>query len=87
MRPHHESSPARRAVNLSLNSDLVAQARAAGLNLSAIAEAAIDRALAEEIQRRFAARIADGIVEYEAYLAEFGNLTDAVLATVADGGA
>jgi antitoxin CcdA len=76
----HDSKAARRAVNISLNSDLVTRARAANLNLSSIAEAAIGRALAEEARRRFDQDIARSVAEYHEYLAEYGSLTEAVWA-------
>ncbi|HYZ21922.1 MAG TPA: type II toxin-antitoxin system CcdA family antitoxin, partial [Rhodopila sp.] len=42
----HDATAPKRPVNMSLNSDLVAQARAAKLNLSALTEEAIAAALA-----------------------------------------
>jgi antitoxin CcdA len=80
MRRLYDGTAARRAVNISLNSDLVARARAAHLNLSSIAEAAIARALAEETRRRFDQQIAQSVAEYHEYLAEHGSLTEAVWA-------
>jgi len=76
----YNSAAARRAVNISLNSDLVTRARAARLNLSSIAEAAIARALAEDVTRRFDQQIARSVAEYHEYLAEHGSLTEAVWA-------
>jgi antitoxin CcdA len=80
MQQLYNSAAARRAVNISLNSDLVTRARSAGLNLSSIAEAAIGRALAEEVKRRFDEEIARSLAEYKEYLAEYGSFADAVLA-------
>ena len=75
----------RRAVNLSLNSDLVAKARSCGLNLSGIAEEAIRREVAREARERFDAEIKRSVTEYEAYLAEYDSLWEA-LADMADAG-
>ena len=85
MRPLYDATAQRRAVNLSLNSDLVAKARQEQLNLSAIAEEAITRALGQAAKRRFEAEIARGIAEYEEFLAEYGSLTDAVQAMAESG--
>ncbi len=76
---YNQDAP-RRPVNLSLNSDLVARARAERLNLSAIAEAAIRRAVEERAAARFREEIAQSIAEHDAYLAEYGSFADAVRA-------
>ncbi len=81
----HAKAP-RRAVNLSLDSGLVAQARAERLNLSAIAEDAIRRALAQAMERRFHEEIAHSLAEHRAYLAEYGSLADAVRSAAPDSG-
>ncbi len=80
-----DPNAARRAVNVSLNSDMIARAREARLNLSAIAEEAIARALADATAKRFHAELARSIEEYESYLAEYGSLADAVRAMQDDG--
>jgi antitoxin CcdA len=85
MRQLFDSTATRRAVNISLNSDLVTRARAAQLNLSSIAEAAISRALAEEVRKRFDKEIARSVAEYHEYLAEYGSLADAVWAMEENG--
>ncbi len=76
---------AKRAVNLTLNGDLVIRARAEGLNLSALAEAAVARALEQRAQERLAADIEQSCRTHELYLTEYGSLGDAV-ATVIDAG-
>ena len=73
----------RRGVNLSLNSDLVRKARAEQLNLSAIAEEAIGRAIAERAAARWREEIGRGVAQHEALLAEFGSFADAVRADAA----
>ena len=70
----------KRAVNLNLNGDLVAKARAERLNLSSIAEAAIGGALAQAAEVRFRREIALSVAEHAAYLEEYGSLGDAVRA-------
>ena len=76
----YDPAAARRAVNLNLNSDMVSRARAADLNLSAIAEEAIGRALRDMLNERLRDEIAHGVADYEDYLMEYGNLADAIRA-------
>ncbi len=75
-----DSQAAKRAVNLTLNGDLVKQARAAGLNLSALAEEAVAVALTRRAREKLMAEIAKGCEVHELYLAEYGSLGDAVRA-------
>lgn len=82
-RPYDPDAP-RRPTNLSLNSDLVEKARAARLNLSALAEAAISRELASIMAERLRAEIARSVEEHSAYLQQYGSLADAVRAMAAD---
>lgn len=78
-----EKAP-RRAVNLSLNSDLLSKARACGLNLSGIAEEAIKREVARVARERFEAEIRRSVEQHDAYLAEYGSLWEAVQRTLAE---
>ena len=81
----YDTAAPRRAVNLSLNSALVARARAERLNLSSIAEEAIGKALAEAARKRFLEEIAVGVAEHEAFLAEYGSLSETVRMMQEDG--
>ncbi len=81
----YDLSAGKRPVNLTLNGDLVARARTEGLNLSAVAEAAIAGALAQRAREKLAAEIAQGCRVHEQYIAEFGSLSDALRAS-ADAG-
>jgi antitoxin CcdA len=76
----YDTGAAKRPVNLTLNGDLVARARAEGLNLSALAEEAVAAALAWRARERLAAEIAQGCRAHEQYLAAYGSLGDAVRA-------
>ena len=78
--PAYDTDAAKRPVNVTLNSDLVARARAEGLNLSALAEEAVAAALARIAKARFEAEIAQACLVHEQYLAEYGSLGDAVRA-------
>jgi antitoxin CcdA len=80
----YDKHAAKRPVNVSLNSDLVARARAAGLNVSALAEDALAAALDRIAREKFNAEIARGCRAHEQYLAEYGSLGDAIR-TIADG--
>lgn len=68
----------KRPVNVTLNSDLVARARAESLNLSAIAEEAIAAALGRIRHARFEADVAQACLVHEQYLAEFGSLGQSI---------
>jgi antitoxin CcdA len=75
-----DTDAAKRPVNLTLNSDLVARARGEGLNLSALAKAAVSAALAQRAREKLAAEIAEACRAHELYLADYGSLADAVAA-------
>jgi antitoxin CcdA len=79
--PMYDIQAAKRPVNVTLNSDLVARARAEGLNLSALAEEAVAAALARIAKARFEAEIAQACRVHEQYLAEYGSLGDKVRAS------
>lgn len=73
---------AKRRVNLMLNSDLVVQARSAGLNLSALAEEAVVTALARRPGEKPDAEILQACRAHDLYLTEYGSLGEAVRAGV-----
>ncbi len=62
----------RRATNLSLEADLVAEARRLGIGLSRAAEDGLRRAVAEEAKRRWQEENAEGIRQMNAYVEEHG---------------
>jgi antitoxin CcdA len=74
----YDLQASKRPVNVTLNSDLVARARAEGLNVSALAEEAVAAALGRVIQKKFEAEIAQACRAHEQYLAEYGSLGDAI---------
>ena len=76
----YDPQAAKRAVNLMLNSDLLARARAEGLNLSALAEQAVTAELARIAREKFEAEIAQACRTHDDYLAEYGSLGDAMRA-------
>lgn len=72
----YDPKATKRPVNLTLNTDLIARARAEGLNLSGIAETAITAELARIARRKFDAEIAQASRAHDEYLAEYGSLGD-----------
>jgi antitoxin CcdA len=82
--PIYDTAAPKRPVNVTLNSDLVARARAEGLNLSALAEEAVTAALAGIAKARFDAEIAQACRVHDQYLAEYGSLGEAVRAAAHD---
>jgi antitoxin CcdA len=74
----YDLQASKRPVNVTLNSDLVARARAEGLNVSALAEEAVAAALGRVVQKKFEAEIAQACRAHEQYLAEYGSLRDAI---------
>lgn len=76
----HDATAPRRTVSVTINSDLMAKAKAAKINVSAVAEAAV---AAELAQRAKAALIEELRVEAEAYerfVAENGSFAEAAYA-------
>ncbi len=73
----YDTTAPNRPVNLTLNADLVAQAREAGLNMSALAEEAVAAALDRIARAKLAADIRQACRVHEAYLAEYGSLGEA----------
>ncbi|HBK05656.1 MAG TPA: hypothetical protein DDZ81_07295 [Acetobacteraceae bacterium] len=76
----HRTKAAKRFVNLTLSDDLWTRARAAGLNLSALAEEAVSAALARREREMVQAEIAQACAVHAHYLAEYGSLGEALRA-------
>lgn len=66
------TAAARRATNLSLNSNLVEQARALNINLSGAAEAGIAEAIAAEKARKWREENAEAIQSSNEYVEKYG---------------
>ena len=80
MKTLYDAQAPKRPVNLSVNGDLAAKARDAGINLSAVAEAAISQEFARRARERWDAEIAAACAAHDRYLEEHGSLSDHVLA-------
>lgn len=76
MRPPYDTSAPKRPINLSVNGDLLAQAKSAGVNLSSV----LERALADEVRKRRAeAWLLDNreaIQNYNQHILEHGTFSD-----------
>lgn len=74
-RRYNEAAP-RKATNLTVNSDLLAQAKELGINLSAV----LERSLAEEVKKRRAElwlqQNREAIAEYNAEILKSGTFSD-----------
>lgn len=62
----------KRAVNLSLDSDLLDEAKSYGINLSRLADEILRSALREERQRRWRAENAEGVKAWNEWIEENG---------------
>ncbi len=63
----------RRSVSLTINGDLLAKAREAGINVSRTAEAALAAALADHRNARLRTEIAQDLRELEEYVEKYGS--------------
>lgn len=70
------SRPAKKSVNLSINSELLAAARALDMNLSATMEAALIEALAEKRRERWLAQNRAAIAAYNERVEANGVFSD-----------
>ncbi|WP_431859839.1 type II toxin-antitoxin system CcdA family antitoxin [Azospirillum sp.] len=66
----------KRSANLSVNEDLLRQAKELGINLSATLEAELARIVREEQKRRLEAELAPTIRAWNAFHAEHGSAAD-----------
>jgi antitoxin CcdA len=73
-----DHAAAKRTVSLTLNADLVAKAKEAGLNLSQISEEALAAALTGYWRERIKGEIGEEMKAYEAFVAEHGSFAEAV---------
>jgi len=69
---------AKRATNVSIRSELLDAARAAGVNLSATLERALEHELANLRRKQWREENREAIASYNDYVAEHGAFSDAV---------
>ena len=72
----HNQTVAKRATNVSVRSDLLAAARAAGLNLSATLERALTEELAGVRRKQWREENREAIAAYNEYVEEHGTFSD-----------
>ncbi len=64
----------KKATNLSINSDLLRQAKAYGINLSATLEASLESLIRKEKEKRWLEETQDAVEEYNEYIRKNGTL-------------
>jgi post-segregation antitoxin (ccd killing protein) len=74
--PLFDESAARRTVSLTLNSDLYARAKAAGINVSRVAEQALAGAYAEKAREALRAQMAEDIRALDAFAEKYGSFSE-----------
>ena len=74
--PAHSQDRSRKAVNLTLDRELLRQGKELGLNLSSIAEQALARAVQERLDQLWLAENAGAIQAYNRRVAERGVFSD-----------
>ena len=64
----------KKATNLSINSDLLRQAKEYGINLSATLEASLEALIRKEKEKRWLEETQDAVEEYNEYIRKNGTL-------------
>ena len=73
---HFDQAARKRTVSLTVNSDLYAKAKRAGINASQIAEEALANALERRLAEQARAEIRQDLEAYNLYVAEHGSPAD-----------
>jgi antitoxin CcdA len=74
--PLRDPEVSKKAVNVSINSDLLQQAREMSINLSQALEARLERLLRQERARRWREENREAIEEYNRYVEDHGVFND-----------
>jgi post-segregation antitoxin (ccd killing protein) len=69
----YDADARRRTVSLTLNADLCAKAKAAGINLSRVAEEALAHALALRVAEQTRAEIQRDLAAHDAFIEQHGS--------------
>jgi post-segregation antitoxin (ccd killing protein) len=77
-KPAFDGSAPKRTVSLTLNSDLYANARSAGINISKVAEDALAVAYIDQRRAKLTAEIQKDIAAAESYAQSHGSFADFV---------
>ncbi len=76
--PLFDESAARRTVSLTLNSDLYARAKEAGINVSRVAEQALAGAYAEKAREALRAQMAADLRALDEFAEKYGSFSEAL---------
>jgi antitoxin CcdA len=76
--PPHDTKAAKRTVSLTLNSDLYAQAKKLGINVSQVAEEAVIQQVARRKAAQVQAEIQQDLEAANAYMAKHGSFAEMV---------
>ncbi len=83
--PPYDVKVAKQTVSLTINSDLVAQAKRLGINASQVAEAALAQEVARRRAEQIAAEIKQDLEASDAYAAKHGSFAEMVRDHYGDG--
>ena len=76
--PPYDAGARKRTVSLTLNSDLYAKAKGAGINLSKVAEEALAQALAQRVAEQVTADIRQDLDALNAFVEAHGSFAEMV---------
>jgi len=76
MRMGYDGEAPKRPINLSLNEDLIAKAKALGINISAAAESGVAQVVNEAERRRIEAQAEAAMRVWNDYTAHHGSVAD-----------
>jgi post-segregation antitoxin (ccd killing protein) len=76
--PLFEPKAAKQTVSITLNSDLYAKAKAAGINTSKVAEEALASKYAELTRETILAELREGMAAVDAYAEQHGSFSELV---------
>ena len=76
--PPFDAEARKRTVSLTLNADLYAKAKGAGINVSKVAEEALAQALRQHLAERARAEIRQDLAALDAFVAAHGSFADMV---------
>jgi post-segregation antitoxin (ccd killing protein) len=76
--PPYDTGARKRSVSLTLNVDLYAKAKGAGINVSKVAEVALAQTLAQHVAEEIRAEIRQDLAAYSAFVETHGSFADMV---------
>ncbi|MGE3248133.1 MAG: type II toxin-antitoxin system CcdA family antitoxin [Beijerinckiaceae bacterium] len=83
-KPLFDPQAPKKTVSLTINSDLYAKARAAKINVSAVAGKALEEALKKALAEQIAAEVKADLEAHEAYIAKHGDPAEALREMLAE---